>query len=118
MASIRTASESFKDLPADCTVRKDGVSTDTDNSSESRVGGTSIGMPEYDHGEGEDQCYRKHRSITLGSIKEFNFDNTKSEVSDKPTIGSEWWANGKEAGKESKPGNGWTFFPILQPGVS
>ncbi|KAH7520792.1 hypothetical protein FEM48_Zijuj08G0183600 [Ziziphus jujuba var. spinosa] len=24
-----------------------------------------------DHGEWEDQCYRKHRSITLGSIKEF-----------------------------------------------
>ncbi|KAH7515714.1 hypothetical protein FEM48_Zijuj10G0055700 [Ziziphus jujuba var. spinosa] len=71
-----------------------------------------------DHGEWEDQCYRKHRSITLGSIKEFNFDSTKSEFSDKPTNGSEWWANEKVAGKESKPGNGWTFFPILQPGVS
>lgn len=118
MGSIRTASESFKDIPAECTIRKDGISTDTDNSSESRVGGTSIGISEHDHGEGEDQCYRKHRSITLGSIKEFNFDNTKSEVSDKPTIGSEWWANEKVAGKESKPGNSWTFFPILQPGVS
>ncbi|KAH7528483.1 hypothetical protein FEM48_Zijuj05G0077000 [Ziziphus jujuba var. spinosa] len=58
-----------------------------------------------DHGEWEDQCYRKHRSITLGSIKEFNFDSTKSEFSDKPTNGSEWWANEKVAGKESKPGN-------------
>nr|XP_048323826.1 casein kinase 1-like protein HD16 [Ziziphus jujuba var. spinosa] len=66
-----------------------------------------------DHGEWEDQCYRKHRSITLGSIKEFNFDSTKSEFSDKPTNGSEWWANEKVAGKESKPGNGWTFFPIF-----
>lgn len=118
MTSIRIASESFDDIPAECAIRKDGMSTAADNSSESRVGGTSVGINENDHGEGDDQCYRKHRSITLGSIKEFNFDNTKSEVSDKPTIGSEWWANEKVAGKESKPGNSWTFFPILQPGVS
>ncbi|XP_015888763.3 uncharacterized protein LOC107423668 [Ziziphus jujuba] len=119
MASVRTASDPLKDTPSECGVKKDRmISTGTDHFSESCVEETSVELPENDHGEWEDQCYRKHRSITLGSIKEFNFDSTKSEFSDKPTNGSEWWANEKVAGKESKPGNGWTFFPILQPGVS
>ncbi|MBA0806396.1 hypothetical protein Gohar_005850 [Gossypium harknessii] len=66
----------------------------------------------------EDHCYQKHRSVTLGSIKEFHFDNRKGEASEKPTIRSEWWANEKVAGKEARPGNNWTFFPLLQPEVS
>ncbi|CAK7337327.1 unnamed protein product [Dovyalis caffra] len=66
----------------------------------------------------EEHSYRKHRSITLGSIKEFNFDNSKGEVSDKPPISSEWWANETIAGKEARPTNNWTFFPLLQPEVS
>ncbi|XP_012440132.1 uncharacterized protein LOC105765522 [Gossypium raimondii] len=66
----------------------------------------------------EDHCYQKHRSVTLGSIKEFNFDNRKGEASEKPTVRSEWWANEKVAGKEARPGNNWTFFPMLQPEVS
>ena len=123
----RTASESLDDIiPADCPTKKDGISTDTDgnnnnnnnNSNELCVEGTSNERSEHDFREGEDQSYQKHRSITLGSIKEFNFDNTKADVSVKPTIGSEWWANEKVAGKEPKSGNSWSFFPILQPGVS
>ncbi|KAA3459872.1 Hydroxyproline-rich glycoprotein family protein isoform 1 [Gossypium australe] len=66
----------------------------------------------------EDHCYQKHRSVTLGSIKEFNFDNRKGEASEKSTVRSEWWANEKVAGKEARPGNNWTFFPMLQPEVS
>ncbi|GMI71587.1 hypothetical protein like AT5G52430 [Hibiscus trionum] len=62
----------------------------------------------------EEHCYQKHRSVTLGSIKEFNFDNAKGEASDKPSTVSEWWANEKVAGKEAKPGNNWTLFPMLQ----
>ncbi|KAM6555802.1 hypothetical protein CsatB_002821 [Cannabis sativa] len=118
----RTASESLVDiLPAECPTNKDGVSIDTDNNNisyESCVKETSNESSEHDCREGEDQSYQKHRSITLGSIKEFNFDNTKADASVKPTIGSEWWANEKVAGKEPKPGNSWSFFPILQPGVS
>ncbi|KAF2315593.1 hypothetical protein GH714_040107 [Hevea brasiliensis] len=79
---------------------------------------TSNELPEKPSGEMEEEHYhRKHRSITLGSIKEFNFDNSK-EVPDKPTISSEWWANETIAGKEARPVNNWTFFPLLQPEVS
>uniref|UniRef100_A0A2P2K8X7 Hydroxyproline-rich glycoprotein family protein n=1 Tax=Rhizophora mucronata TaxID=61149 RepID=A0A2P2K8X7_RHIMU len=66
----------------------------------------------------EEHCHRKHRSITLGSIKEFNFDNSKGEVPEKRTISSEWWANEATGGKEAKPESYWTFFPMLQPEVS
>ncbi|OAY30355.1 uncharacterized protein LOC110599776 isoform X2 [Manihot esculenta] len=81
-------------------------------------GETSSEIPDKSSGEMEEEnYYRKHRSITLGSIKEFNFDNSK-EVPDKPTIGSEWWANEAIAGKEARPANSWAFFPLLQPEVS
>lgn len=69
-------------------------------------------------GEEEEQCYRKQRSITLGSYKEFNFDNAEGEASDKPsTSSSEWWSNEKVAGKEAKSSSNWTFFPMLQSEV-
>ncbi|CAN1158738.1 Uncharacterized protein At1g76660 [Linum perenne] len=87
----------------------------------SRVGETSSNNSpsKPTSGEAEDEpCFRRQRSVTLGSIKEFNFDSSKGETVDKPTISSEWWANEAIAGKESKPANGWSFFPILQPEVS
>ncbi|KAH0670111.1 hypothetical protein KY289_024604 [Solanum tuberosum] len=66
--------------------------------------------------DGEDgQRQQKHRSITLGSSKEFNFDNVDGGYPDKATIGSDWWANEKVLGKE--PCNNW-IFPMMQPGVS
>ncbi|KAJ8752946.1 hypothetical protein K2173_008681 [Erythroxylum novogranatense] len=66
----------------------------------------------------EDHCNGKHRSVTLGSFKEFNFDNSKGEIPDKPNVASEWWANEAIAGKEARPASKWTFFPMLQPEVS
>ncbi|KAJ8771463.1 hypothetical protein K2173_026640 [Erythroxylum novogranatense] len=42
--------------------------------------------------EMEDLCERMHHSVTLGSVKEFNFDNSRGEVPDKPNVASEWWA--------------------------
>ncbi|KAJ9139864.1 hypothetical protein P3X46_030559 [Hevea brasiliensis] len=79
---------------------------------------TSNEIPDKSSGEMEEEhYYRKHRSITLGSLKEFNFDNLK-EVPDKPTMSSEWWANETIAGKEARPANNWTFFPLLQSEVS
>lgn len=117
----RTTSESLEDLPAECPTKKDGLSANNVDSpnDQSCVEETSNKTPQSDCREGEDDhFYQKHRSITLGSIKEFNFDNTKADVSVKPTIGPEWWANEKVAGKEAKAGNSWSFFPILQPGVS
>ncbi|XP_059276154.1 uncharacterized protein LOC132030516 [Lycium ferocissimum] len=68
--------------------------------------------------DGEDgQRHQKHRSITLGSSKEFNFDNVDGGYPDKATVGSDWWANEKVLGKEGAPCNNW-IFPVMQPGVS
>ncbi|CAI0403246.1 unnamed protein product [Linum tenue] len=86
-----------------------------------RVGETFNETPGKSLAEAEEEpSYRRQRSVTLGSIKEFNFDSSKGESLDnKPAVSSEWWANETIAGKESKPAaDGWTFFPILQPEVS
>lgn len=60
------------------------------------------------------QLHQKQRSITLGSVKEFNFDNVDGGNSHKPNTGTDWWANEKEA----QPSKNWSFFPMMQPGVS
>ncbi|KVH91850.1 hypothetical protein Ccrd_006121 [Cynara cardunculus var. scolymus] len=56
--------------------------------------------------------YVNNRSITsLGSVKEFNFDSTDGAESD-------WWASEKILGKENGSIKDWSFFPMIQPGVS
>ncbi|EOY23267.1 Hydroxyproline-rich glycoprotein family protein isoform 2 [Theobroma cacao] len=115
----RAVSEYPKDLVAEGRKERDGIKKDLESSCELFIRETSNETVEKASGEAEEEhSYQKHRSVTLGSIKEFNFDNTKGEASDKPTIRSEWWANEKVAGKEARPGNSWTFFPMLQPEVS
>ncbi|KAK6935406.1 hypothetical protein RJ641_035561 [Dillenia turbinata] len=69
----------------------------------------------YVNGE-ESQQHQKHRSITLGSSKDFNFNNT--DGGENLGIGSEWWANERVRGKEDGSSKNWSFFPMLQPGVS
>lgn len=64
----------------------------------------------------EGQQPQRHRSITLGSVKEFNFDNADRGNSDNPTIGSNWWANEKVIGNEHEPSKDWAFFPMIQSG--
>ncbi|XP_049394070.1 uncharacterized protein LOC125858357 [Solanum stenotomum] len=78
----------------------------------------TYGSPRKASESGEDQCHRKHRNITFGSSKDFDFDNVKIEVLEKDSIDCEWWTSDKAAGKESGIQNNWTFFPVLQPGVS
>lgn len=83
------------------------------------VGETSNSASERASMDGDDgQRHQKHRSLTLGSAKEFNFDSVDGVNSDKPSIGSDWWANEKVLGKEVVAGKNWTFFPVMQPGVS
>ncbi|XP_059442410.1 uncharacterized protein LOC132174761 [Corylus avellana] len=80
---------------------------------ECRVGETSSDAPEKAPEDREEaERHQKHRSITLGSAKEFNFDNTDGGDS------CNWWANEKVLGKESGPTKNWSFFPMIQPGVS
>lgn len=66
----------------------------------------------------EGQRQQKHRSATLGSIKEFNFDNGEEKHPEKTNVRSDWWANEKVVGKEGGPNKDWSFFPMMQPGVS
>ncbi|KAJ7974162.1 Hydroxyproline-rich glycoprotein family protein [Quillaja saponaria] len=89
--SSRIISGSSQDISAKGPVEIQGIPKGTDNCRELSFGETSKDMPEKALGEGEEQCYRKHRFVSLGSIKEFNFDSTKGDISDKPTNGSQWW---------------------------
>ncbi|KAL6986273.1 hypothetical protein U1Q18_019641 [Sarracenia purpurea var. burkii] len=103
---------------AEIAARKDENSTVTNNHGD-HLGEICEDVSEKASLEGEDrQLPQKHRSITLGSVKEFNFDNTDGANSDKTTIGSDWWANEKVLGKEGGPSKNWSFFPVMQPGVS
>ncbi|KAL5727364.1 hypothetical protein ACHQM5_000572 [Ranunculus cassubicifolius] len=54
---------------------------------------------------------------TMGSVKEFKFVNPDEEQSDKPRVSTDWWTKEKVAAKESGS-HSWTFFPMMQPGVS
>ncbi|KAK2439076.1 hypothetical protein QL285_023783 [Trifolium repens] len=59
------------------------------------------------------------QSLTLSSsTKEFNFNNAEGGDSPAPNIVADWWANEKVAGNESGASKDWSFFPIIQPGVS
>ncbi|KAL3833479.1 hypothetical protein ACJIZ3_008215 [Penstemon smallii] len=83
------------------------------------TGETSIYATENALAEGENEHKRqKNRSITLGSAKEFNFDNIDGGNSDEPSIGSDWWANEKVLGEEVGPSKNWSFFPMVHTEVS
>ncbi|KAH1135544.1 hypothetical protein GLYMA_05G209100v4 [Glycine max] len=62
--------------------------------------------------------HEKDQSLTLSSAKEFNFDNADGGDSLAPNIVADWWANEKVAGKEREASKDWSFFPMIQPGVS
>lgn len=66
---------------------------------------------------GTKDCLHKKSSLSLGSVKEFNFDSSNREATSKSNLSSEWWADEK-VGKEIGTQPNWTFFPLLQPGVS
>ncbi|KAL2556092.1 hydroxyproline-rich glycoprotein family protein [Forsythia ovata] len=117
VASLEIASETLWDMAAEGTTWRDLMLMNRDVSSKYSARETvneASGMASQ--GEG-DKCDQKHRTISLGSSKDFNFDNTKGEVLDKSTINCEWWTSDKDARKELSQNN-WTFFPMLQPGVS
>ncbi|XWS38343.1 hypothetical protein CRYUN_Cryun19dG0123200 [Craigia yunnanensis] len=86
---------------------------------ECRVGETSNERPEKAPAdrEGKPQ-HHKNQSITLGSAKEFNFDNVDGGDAHKPIVSSDWWANEKVAEKDDGVPRNWSFFPMMQPGVS
>lgn len=82
-------------------------------------GCTGAVMPGKAKRDSQEQQYPcEHETSSLGSSKEFIFDNTKVDASTKPTLGVEWWTSEKVVGKNLVPRTSWTFFPMLQPGVS
>ncbi|KAL1109409.1 hypothetical protein V6Z11_D03G175300 [Gossypium hirsutum] len=85
---------------------------------EYRVGETCNVRPEKAPADKEAKPqHHKNRSITLGSAKEFNFDNLDGgDVHNKPIVSSDWWANEKVAGNDDGIPKNWSFFPMLQPG--
>lgn len=115
---VRTMSEYPKKTVKNDGSERHGMPTVHESSCEFCLKGTSDETSKNASEEDEDAHHQKHRSISLGSIKEFHFDSTKGEASDKTTIRSEWWANEKVAGKDTQSSNNWTFFPILQPEVN
>ncbi|KAF9685839.1 hypothetical protein SADUNF_Sadunf03G0096000 [Salix dunnii] len=85
---------------------------------ERRSGDTLNDTPETPSTDGEEAPqHRKQQSITLGSVKEFNFDNADEGDSHKPSTSS-WWANGSVIEKEGETTKKWSFFPTVPSGVS
>ncbi|XP_022945870.1 uncharacterized protein LOC111449981 [Cucurbita moschata] len=116
MTSIRTESESSPKCHQN--ENKESSSREAETYEFFDIKTTSSTAPEQAAGE-DNRCYQNQRAVTLGSFKEFNFDRTKGEMQNTASVGAEWWANEKVGVKEaSSPGNNWTFFPILQSGVS
>ncbi|CAA0830825.1 hydroxyproline-rich glycoprotein family protein [Striga hermonthica] len=77
-------------------------------------------LREHCNGESvnEEEFHQKHRTISLGSSKDFNFNNEKGQVSEKSSVDCEWWTSEKAVKKELGPRNSWSFFPMLQSEVS
>ncbi|XP_047327773.1 uncharacterized protein LOC124931369 [Impatiens glandulifera] len=67
----------------------------------------------------QEQCPLKQRSVSMGSVKEFNFDNRKEEeVSNKTTLNTtKWWVN-NDGDEEKEVKNKWAFFSMVQSGAS
>lgn len=94
--------------------------TKLENRGECAAGETSTTPLEKDKIDGDnEQRHQKNRTITLGSSKEFNFDSVDGVNPDEPSIGSsDWWVKEKVPAESRGSTENWSFFPILQPGVS
>ncbi|ESW32074.1 hypothetical protein PHAVU_002G290900 [Phaseolus vulgaris] len=68
--------------------------------------------------EDDATAHEKDQYLTLASAKEFNFDKADGGDSLAPIIVADWWANEKVAGKERGATKDWSFFPMIQPGLS
>lgn len=113
---MKTGSMSLQDVERNN--KREANLAEMSNGQECNGNEPSSEIREGSSADGEDsQRHQKQRSITLGSSKEFNFDNVDGGYPDKATIGSDWWANEKVLGKQGGSSNNW-IFPMMQPGVS
>ncbi|PSS04187.1 hypothetical protein CEY00_Acc20027 [Actinidia chinensis var. chinensis] len=101
------------------TAAKNDEKLTTANSCGAHIGKVSDETSDNGYAGREDEQWpQKHRSPTLGSVKEFNFDNADEGNSDEPMIGSDLLANEKIIEEEGRSSKNWSFFPVRQPGVS
>lgn len=63
------------------------------------------------------QQHQNHRSATLGSAKEFNFDNPDGGDSRDAISSSGWWSNENVVAMDDEPSNNWSF-PKMQHSIS
>ncbi|EEF51209.1 uncharacterized protein LOC8287397 [Ricinus communis] len=110
---VKIMPESMKNEIAAEKVQK---SSEIRHNFECRVGETSNGILEQASTGGEKTPrHQKHRTLTLGTFKEFNFDNADGVP--KPSAGPDWWDNGSDVGKEDFTAKNWSFFPVMQPSI-
>ncbi|KAJ4832981.1 hypothetical protein Tsubulata_021055 [Turnera subulata] len=114
-SSVKVVPESLENGTISGITEKSG---ELEKSEACRVGETSDEIPEKAPSDLEGHPrHQKHRSLTLGSLKEFDFNNADGGDSHKSHIGSDWWANGSIIAKEGVAAKDWSF-PMIQPSVS
>ncbi|GMJ00322.1 hypothetical protein like AT5G52430 [Hibiscus trionum] len=115
-----TPSEALPEYPQnEATREREENATKVVDDHECRVGETSNERPEKAPADGEGtQQHLENQCVTLGSAKEFNFDNVDGVDAHKSIVSSNWWANEKVAGKDNSVARTWSFFPMMHPGVS
>ncbi|KAF6157715.1 hypothetical protein GIB67_037288 [Kingdonia uniflora] len=92
------------------TTERDGLSSQAE-SDEYPAGENSSNAAETSIVNGEPRHRQQPSLTTIGSVREFKFENTDGGNSD-------WWDNEKVVTKEVGHHDNWTFFPMIQPGVS
>lgn len=113
------ASKSLQEATASAVDKNDPMAGNAEVSHREPLDGENMsevpGMPS--DGEGDD-FLQKHRTISLGSSKDFNFNNAKAEVPEKSSIHCEWWTSEEVVKEDTDPKNSWSFFPMLgSPGT-
>ncbi|PIA49324.1 hypothetical protein AQUCO_01300276v1 [Aquilegia coerulea] len=122
VASVASIAESLSDSRVEGTVSdRDEHSSKAENTGKVQVGNTSSGETikdsESENKEPRNWIGQEPFLTSMGSVKEFKFVNPDEEIADKPPVSSDWWANEKVVAKEAGAHN-WTFFPMMQPGIS
>ncbi|KAI6696338.1 hypothetical protein NL676_016457 [Syzygium grande] len=110
--------EYSQEIVAGSTTEGGRIQMDAENSCEKCIRESTDGKAEKAPGETGRGFCQKHCLNKLGSVKEFNFDNSDRNLHGHSAISSEWWANDNIAVKEAKLESRWSFLPFLQPEVS
>ncbi|XP_068640200.1 uncharacterized protein [Aristolochia californica] len=104
----------LKSVPVDIELERDDPSTDAKNATEcNQIPGSTNATVEG----ASAHVKTRGQQPSLGTSKEFKFDNSDG-ASVEPSVGSDWWANEKVIRAQPEKQTNWTFFPMIQPGVS